>query len=78
MKDPVILPASKISIDLATIKRHLLSDPSDPFRRSPLKIEDVVPSNALFSSGRLTEDHELKAKIQQFMDQHRANKIRTD
>jgi U-box domain len=43
MKEPVILPTSKISIDLATIKSHLLSDPTDPFNRSPLKIEDVVP-----------------------------------
>jgi U-box domain len=43
MEEPVILPTSKISIDLATIKSHLLSDPTDPFNRSPLKIEDVVP-----------------------------------
>lgn len=44
MEDPVILPTSKISIDLSTIKSHLLSDPSDPFNRTPLKIEDVIPS----------------------------------
>ena len=44
MENPVILPTSKISIDLATIKSHLLSDPTDPFNRSPLKIEDVIPS----------------------------------
>jgi len=43
MEDPVILPTSKVSVDLATIKSHLLSDPTDPFNRSPLKIEDVVP-----------------------------------
>lgn len=43
MEDPVILPTSKISIDRATIKSHLLSDPTDPFNRSPLKIEDVIP-----------------------------------
>lgn len=43
MDDPVILPTSKISIDRSTIKSHLLSDPTDPFNRSPLKIEDVVP-----------------------------------
>ena len=44
MEEPVILPTSKISIDLATIKSHLLSDPTDPFNRAPLKIEDVIPS----------------------------------
>jgi ubiquitin conjugation factor E4 B len=44
MKEPVTLPTSKVSIDLATIKSHLLSDPTDPFNRSPLKIEDVIPS----------------------------------
>jgi len=47
MENPVILPTSKISIDLATIKSHLLSDPTDPFNRSPLKIEDVVPDDNL-------------------------------
>src|SRR5579862_4433374 len=47
MENPVILPTSKISIDLSTIKSHLLSDPTDPFNRTPLKIEDVIPSNIL-------------------------------
>lgn len=47
MKDPVILPTSKISIDRSTIRSHLLSDPNDPFNRSPLKIEDVVPGRAI-------------------------------
>ena len=44
MKEPVILPSTGMSIDLATIKSHLLSDPTDPFNRSPLKIEDDIPS----------------------------------
>ena len=43
MIDPVILPTSKTSIDRSTIRSHLLSDPNDPFNRSPLKIEDVIP-----------------------------------
>lgn len=51
MTDPVILPMSKQVVDRSTIRSHLLSDPHDPFNRSPLKIEDVV------------EDTELKAKI---------------
>lgn len=56
MEDPVILPASKVSIDRSTIKAHLLSDPSDPFNRMPLKLEDV------------TEDVELKRKISEFKE----------
>lgn len=43
MTDPVILPTSKTTIDRSTIRSHLLSDPNDPFNRSPLKIEDVIP-----------------------------------
>ncbi|KKK13167.1 ubiquitin conjugation factor E4 [Aspergillus ochraceoroseus] len=57
MQDPVILPASKVSIDRSTIRSHLLSDPHDPFNRAPLKIEDVLP------------DTELKAKITEFKRQ---------
>lgn len=33
MKDPVILPSSKVTLDRSTISRHLLSDQSDPFNR---------------------------------------------
>jgi ubiquitin conjugation factor E4 B len=47
MKDPVILPISKQVIDRSTIRSHLLSDPHDPFNRSPLKIEDVIDDTAL-------------------------------
>ncbi len=55
MENPVVLPGSKISIDLSTIKTHLLSDPTDPFNRMPLKLEDVTP------------DLELKEKINVFI-----------
>jgi len=44
MEDPIILPASKATMDRSTIRSHLLSDPTDPFNRAPLKIEEVVPS----------------------------------
>lgn len=43
MTDPVMLPISRNIIDRATIQSHLLSDPTDPFNRTPLKLEDVVP-----------------------------------
>ncbi|KAK4981517.1 Ubiquitin conjugation factor E4 [Elasticomyces elasticus] len=47
MSDPVVLPSSKAVIDRSTIRSHLLSDPTDPFNRVPLKIEDVVPATEL-------------------------------
>lgn len=47
MTDPVILPTSKNTVDRATIRSHLLSDPNDPFNRTPLKIEEVVPNTEL-------------------------------
>ena len=46
-------------VDRSTIKAHLLSDSTDPFNRSPLKIEDVVP------------DTELKAKIEAWIAERR-------
>ncbi|KAK2589180.1 hypothetical protein KPH14_001996 [Odynerus spinipes] len=39
MVDPVILPSSRITIDRQTIARHLLSDQTDPFNRSPLTMD---------------------------------------
>ncbi|EFC48330.1 ubiquitin-protein ligase [Naegleria gruberi] len=44
MEDPVLLPVSKIYIDRATIERHLLNDPKDPFNRSPLSVDMLVPA----------------------------------
>ncbi|KAL0470341.1 ubiquitin elongating factor core domain-containing protein [Neurospora intermedia] len=59
MKDPVILP-SKHVVDRSTIVQHLLSDPKDPFTRQPMTIDDVIP------------DTELKAKIEKWMEDRRA------
>lgn len=51
MKDPVILPSSKVTVERSTISRHLLSDQTDPFNREPLSMDQVIPNV------------ELKAKI---------------
>ncbi|ODO06452.1 ubiquitin-conjugation factor E4 B [Cryptococcus wingfieldii CBS 7118] len=51
MKDPVILPVSRISIDRGTIRTVLLSKEADPFNNVPLKFEECLP------------DIELKARI---------------
>lgn len=65
MTDPVILPTSKTSIDRSTIRSHLLSDPNDPFNRSPLRIEDVVPDEELAERIRLfREERRGKSRAQ--------------
>jgi ubiquitin conjugation factor E4 B len=62
MTDPVILPRSKNSVDRSTIRSHLLSDPTDPFNRTPLKIEDVIP------------DTDLKEKIEAWKRERKEEK----
>lgn len=68
MVDPVLLPSSKIVVDRSTIARHLLSDQTDPFNRSPLSMEDVIP------------DVDLKNQIECFLKERRGaiNQKRTD
>lgn len=59
MVDPVLLPSSRIIVDRSTIARHLLSDQTDPFNRSPLSMEEVIPAT------------DLKNQIQTFLREHR-------
>lgn len=47
MTDPVILPTSGQTLDRATITRHLLSDPKDPFNREPLTVDMLLPNVSL-------------------------------
>eukprot|EP00742_Colponemidia_sp_Colp-10_P004728 GILJ01005043.1.p1 GENE.GILJ01005043.1~~GILJ01005043.1.p1 ORF type:complete len:1070 (+),score=161.11 GILJ01005043.1:3-3212(+) len=54
MEDPVTLPSSKVTVDRMTIVRHLLSDPTDPFNRSHLTVDMLIPNE------------ELRARIQFF------------
>ena len=61
MTDPVILPSSKVVVDRSTIARHLLSDQSDPFNRSPLTMDQVKG------------DTELKGKIDDWIRERRSN-----
>lgn len=63
MRNPVILPSSKTTIDLSTIKAHLLSDPTDPFNRVPLKIEECLP------------DQDLKDKIETYLRERKGLKV---
>ncbi|KAL6324882.1 hypothetical protein AAG906_019790 [Vitis piasezkii] len=55
MKDPVILPSSRITVDRPVIQRHLLSDNTDPFNRSHLTSDMLIPNI------------ELKARIEEFI-----------
>jgi ubiquitin conjugation factor E4 B len=43
MSYPVMLPSSRVIVDRSTIETHLLSDPTDPFNRTKLTIEMLVP-----------------------------------
>uniref|UniRef100_A0A2P2K309 RING-type E3 ubiquitin transferase n=3 Tax=Rhizophora mucronata TaxID=61149 RepID=A0A2P2K309_RHIMU len=55
MKDPVLLPSSRITVDRPVIQRHLLSDNTDPFNRSQLTVDMLIPNV------------ELKARIEEFI-----------
>lgn len=66
MENPVILPTSHVTVDFTTIKAYLLSDPIDPFNRSPLKIEEVTPNV------------ELKQQIEAFKAEKRKNRMQLD
>lgn len=66
MKEPVILPTSKTTVDLSTIKQHFLSDATDPFNRRPLKIEEVVP------------DTQLKERITAWVKERKASKMEVE
>ncbi|XP_012272749.1 ubiquitin conjugation factor E4 A isoform X2 [Orussus abietinus] len=63
MTDPVILPSTKITVDRQTIARHLLSDQTDPFNRSPLTM-DMVKSNI-----------DLRNKIQEWVTQKKQERM---
>lgn len=47
MSDPVVLPSSRVTVDRSTIARHLLSDQTDPFNRSPLTMDQIRPNTEL-------------------------------
>ncbi|KAJ8059997.1 hypothetical protein OCU04_011609 [Sclerotinia nivalis] len=61
MEDPVMLPISKQIVDRSTIKSYLLSDEKDPFNRTPLKIEDVIPVPELAERIRVWKE-EIKTR----------------
>lgn len=76
MRDPVLLPSSKTIIDRSTIKSHLLSDSKDPFNRSPLSIDDVIPGGYIdgcfFNRPKFFAlDPDLQARIQEFLIERR-------
>uniref|UniRef100_A0AAR2JPD8 Ubiquitin conjugation factor E4 A n=1 Tax=Pygocentrus nattereri TaxID=42514 RepID=A0AAR2JPD8_PYGNA len=59
MLDPVLLPSSNVTVDRSTIARHLLSDQTDPFNRSPLTMDQIRPNE------------ELKQQIMQWLAEHK-------
>jgi ubiquitin conjugation factor E4 B len=49
MTDPVKLPDSCIVLDRLTAERHLLTSPTDPFSRSALTLDMLIPEDILRS-----------------------------
>lgn len=43
MKDPVMLPNSKMILDRSTIERLLMEKPVDPYDRTPLSKDQLIP-----------------------------------
>jgi ubiquitin conjugation factor E4 B len=62
MTDPVKLPKSNVILDRKTIETHLLSDQTDPFNRSPLSKDMLIPCP------------ELKAKIEEYINKKKEEK----
>lgn len=60
MTEPVRLPTSNTVMDLASLKRHLLNTPLDPFTRQPLSLDMVKP------------EPELKKQIEEFVASKKA------
>ncbi|XP_049582850.1 ubiquitin conjugation factor E4 A [Syngnathus scovelli] len=63
MLDPVLLPSSNVTVDRSTIARHLLSDQTDPFNRSPLTMDQIRPNE------------ELRQQILQWLDKHKQERL---
>ena len=62
MTDPVKLPKSNVILDRKTIETHLLSDQSDPFNRTPLTKDMLIPCP------------ELKARIDEYIKKKKEEK----
>jgi ubiquitin conjugation factor E4 B len=60
MEDPVMLPYSKNILDRQTIEQHLLSDPKDPFSRTPLDKANLIPVPELKEKIRLYKEEKMK------------------
>jgi hypothetical protein len=83
MKEPVTLPSSGTIMDRSVIVQHLLSDPTDPFNRSPLSVDDLKPGLLLLLLSlpwfeltplRMTVATELQAQIEAWVADKRAHK----
>ena len=63
MTDPVKLPLSNVILDRKTIETHLLSDPTDPFNRTPLSKDMLIPCP------------ELKTRIEEYLQKKQKEKL---
>lgn len=59
MSDPIILPSGHY-VDRTTITQHLLNNPTDPFSRKEMTVEDIKPAT------------ELKERMTKWLEEKRA------
>lgn len=83
MTDPVELPQSKLTVDKTTIQRHLLNSATDPFNRSPLTIDMLIPKPELKTEIQLfierkKKEHKEKKLIQQQQKEKEENQNMTE
>ena len=62
MKDPVKLPHSGVVLDRNTIETFLISNPTDPYHRTPLTKDQLIPMP------------ELKRKIEEYVQMKKNKK----
>jgi predicted nucleic acid binding AN1-type Zn finger protein len=57
MVEPVLLPTSGKIMDRAVITRHLLNSSNDPFNRSPLSMDQLVPGKLRYKVSYMSYCH---------------------
>ena len=57
IREPVLLPTSKMMVDKSMIQKHLMSDRHDPFNRDILTLEGIETHNSL---------PEIKVQVEEF------------
>ena len=60
IKEPVILPESKLIVDKNCIVSHLMLDQTDPFNRTKLTIDELEKFNQLEENKKTLDDFKIR------------------